>query len=1068
MDPHQDAQDFVVIGDNDLSGYNKELRPQSPQVIGSIIEWLRPTDYLGEAGEYKKHLGSYVPGTDLWIQETDAYQKWHDSSDHGILWTKAIAGAGKSVFAAMIASQLARVEKVPVLFFFFRQIIATNHDPQSMARDWIAMVLEQSPLLQARMKKHMDDHRTLENISTNEFWQDLVRALTVMPKVYCIVDALDEMDIDQEGFLESLVALGKRKPSNIKLMLTSRPLPRIEKFLKDPPILQIRLEQLKVDNDISVYLGHRLRNLEDVEDSVRTAIKDSICHRSQGSFLYARLMMDEILDHTKEMVSKTKFIQHSLDRLPNTLEDMYNGMLLGHSLRCKVPQELQLTILQWVTHSSRPLRLLELATMLDCQSVSGRVAKDTKAVVREACGPLLEILEDETVSVIHHSFTEFLIDAERNRRPASEGRHRQFPVIVPITTHTTLALICLKYLDSGCLDDWKLPERLTNDIDDDIDDDFDEWGSGRRYQPSQTMIRMRHPFLEYAMNNFYIHASKLENIEASLLDALDSFMRVGSQPFSCWLDINWPDSDWAKVSPVHVASWAGMTAYVRHLLQMGLENNGRDGRDRTPLSWASAKGHTEVATLLIQNVSDPDLDDYNGHKPLHYAALANHDKIVRHLLAAGVSPTTGKTRDPGRRCGNARSSIGDSPLMYCCNAGSVESVREMMPYLKPEDLNNALCWAARNGKTEVVEVILESPDTPADLSDYADTPLFLAASGLHFDVIRILLRKGADPNKRSSNIDRLGGFSFHDFVDPAKCGPTPLHAVCDNSSSLSSRGSGENAVTKCVLLLLEAGCAINAIDTERKTALHYAVNSRHISTPIDGLVEILLENGADAMALDKEENSPLHLVQLHEKCAPTLEALLAKGADMNKRNLKGETPLHTMLSSIHRADVESLLPFVTDWNVQDSNGNTPLHIILQNSYDPASAVKVLLNAGADLGQRNKKGEAPIHVLKEISGYSFGSNSILPDVLEAGADLNMRDGEGRTVLLRLLLNNTSSGEHRFVKYILELGADINARDFKGDSALHLVCKKSRDASLVRFRFSVAAQSLTGVPLGASTS
>lgn len=38
----------------------------------------------------------------------------------------------------------------------------------------------------------------------------------------------------------------------------------------------------------------------------------------------------------------------------------------------------------------------------------GSSTKDNKAIVREACGPLLEILEDETVSVIHHSLTEFL------------------------------------------------------------------------------------------------------------------------------------------------------------------------------------------------------------------------------------------------------------------------------------------------------------------------------------------------------------------------------------------------------------------------------------------------------------------------------------------------------------------------------------------------------------------------------------------------------------------------------------------------------------------------------------
>src|ERR1700712_4159870 len=121
-------------------------------------------------------------------------------------------------------------------------------------------------------------------------------------------------------------------------------------------------------------------------------------------------------------------------------------MLFDLSLRSQVPQPLQLVILQWVTHSSRPLRLLELATMLDSQNESDKARKDTKSVVRAACGPLLEILEDETISVIHHSFTEFLIDPERSARIGTNNTHPQFPVIDSEETHKAMAFACLKYL----------------------------------------------------------------------------------------------------------------------------------------------------------------------------------------------------------------------------------------------------------------------------------------------------------------------------------------------------------------------------------------------------------------------------------------------------------------------------------------------------------------------------------------------------------------------------------------------------------------------------------------------
>jgi hypothetical protein len=36
-----------------------------------------------------------------------------------------------------------------------------------------------------------------------------------------------------------------------------------------------------------------------------------------------------------------------------------------------------------------------------------------KIIAKSACAPILEILEDETVSLIHHPFTEFLLNCDR-------------------------------------------------------------------------------------------------------------------------------------------------------------------------------------------------------------------------------------------------------------------------------------------------------------------------------------------------------------------------------------------------------------------------------------------------------------------------------------------------------------------------------------------------------------------------------------------------------------------------------------------------------------------------------
>jgi hypothetical protein len=250
------------------------------------------------------------------------------------------------------------------------------------------------------------------------------------------------MNISKLSFLNHLVELGKQKRhSTIKVLMTSRPLPRIESILRTPSILQIsilqiRLRQNMVDTDIAV-VNHRLWEHADVRLTyeIRESVRSAICTEGQGSFLYARLMVDNLLEDITQISYNGADVEQLMRKLPVSLEDMYNGMLLDHAARSGVPQEFQLIILQWVTNSIRPLRLLELAAVINSLDDARRKLKDTKALVRTACGPLLEILEDKTVSIIHHSFTEFLIDQGREEKASTDTGTGQFPVIKSTDTH---------------------------------------------------------------------------------------------------------------------------------------------------------------------------------------------------------------------------------------------------------------------------------------------------------------------------------------------------------------------------------------------------------------------------------------------------------------------------------------------------------------------------------------------------------------------------------------------------------------------------------------------------------
>ena len=91
----------------------------------------------------------------------------------------------------------------------------------------------------------------------------------------------------------------------------------------------------------------------------------------------------------------------------------------------------------------------------------------------------------------------------------------------------------------------------------------------------------------------------------------------------------------ARVDTVAAAAGLGLIDDVRHLLATA----GSEDRHRA-LALAAQQGHTESVRLLLDEGEDP--SRYNprgnhGHStPLHQAALAGHDAMVRLLVERGA------------------------------------------------------------------------------------------------------------------------------------------------------------------------------------------------------------------------------------------------------------------------------------------------------------------------------------------------------------------------------------------------------------------------------------------------
>ncbi|XP_026684825.1 ankyrin repeat and KH domain-containing protein 1 [Diaphorina citri] len=302
----------------------------------------------------------------------------------------------------------------------------------------------------------------------------------------------------------------------------------------------------------------------------------------------------------------------------------------------------------------------------------------------------------------------------------------------------------------------------------------------------------------------------------------------------------------------------------------------------TALTLACAGGHEELVELLLSRGADIEHRDKKGFTPLILAATAGHDKVVDILLnhKADMEAQSERTKD--------------TPLSLACSGG----------------------------RYEVVELLLTrgANKEHRNVSDY--TPLSLAASGGYVNIIKLLLTHGAEINSRTGS----------------KLGISPLMLAAMNGH------------TAAVKLLLDMGSDINAqIETNRNTALTLACfQGRH------EVVSLLLDRKANVEHRAKTGLTPL-MEAASGGYVEVGRVLLDKGADVNAPPVPSsrDTALTIAADKGHCRFVELLLSKGAQVEVKNKKGNSPLWLAANGGH--LSVVELLCKHGADIdSQDNRK------------------------------------------------------------------------------------------------------------------
>ena len=162
-------------------------------------------------------------------------------------------------------------------------------------------------------------------------------------------------------------------------------------------------------------------------------------------------------------------------------------------------------------------------------------------------------------------------------------------------------------------------------------------------------------------------------------------------------------------TPLHFATHKGHVACVVKLIARGADVNLVDDKGRTPLHFATLKGHVACVVELIARGADVHLADDKGRTPLHSSIFRPIASRMTNALTNGASCIAALSAAGARV--DCEDQYGTSPLIYAVAAHSPACVAALAS--AGADINGAFRYALRHGYSRhSIRMLLENGALP--------------------------------------------------------------------------------------------------------------------------------------------------------------------------------------------------------------------------------------------------------------------------------------------------------------------------------------------------------------------
>ena len=369
-----------------------------------------------------------------------------------------------------------------------------------------------------------------------------------------------------------------------------------------------------------------------------------------------------------------------------------------------------------------------------------------------------------------------------------------------------------------------------------------------------------------------------EDIEMVMKDKLLLHQAVVLQQVNLFLAlINLPECNTISNGEtlLHVVCRA---RYCKTILESIVENSRCDlnaqnvsGDTALHIAVSSEYNNTEkVKCILKSERCNPNITNWKRFTPLYVAVQNKRLQSTAMLLKhSNCNP-------------NIQDSRGNTPLHFSIVNMSLSTIKLflMNRYIDLSIQNNAgdtvlhVAILRRRPLDVVRALICHKSCNPCTVNSQGMTPLQVAVGSQQMDITAALVT--------SNKCDR------EDIVKATKDVPLLFYAVLQQKAEL-------------LTALIKAGINLNASNSKGETALHKACEEENYIT-----TELLLQSGADVLAVDWKGNAPIHVACAHMalKC---LSLLLGHDAcNPNQQNAVGDTPLHILCSFGQSCDMRML------------------------------------------------------------------------------------------------------------------------------------------------------------------